>query len=290
MPRATVQDGIEIEYEIRGEGEPILFVMGLAGQLIDWPDEFVELFVAEGYQVIRFDNRDSGLSSKTDWKPPSHLRQLWAAIRRKPVAGAGYTLDDMADDAAGLLDTLQLDAAHIVGASMGGMISQTLATRHPERVRSLCSIMSNTGDRKHGLFSWRLVARLAKRRRPSRKNAVDYTVAVMEAISGPTFDAGAYRVRATASIERMFTPAGVMRQATAVAASPDRTEALGGIQCPTLVIHGMVDPLVKPSGGTATAKAVPNARLLMFPEMGHDLPSGRWDEIRDEIVANCRRA
>ncbi len=290
MPRTRVQDGIEIEYDVFGEGEPILFVMGLAGQLIDWPEEFVGLFVAEGYQVIRFDNRDSGLSTHEDWKPPSPMRQLWAAIRRKPVAGAGYTLDDMADDAAGLLDVLGHDSAHVVGASMGGMISQTLATRHPERVRSLCSIMSNTGDRRHGLFSWRLAARFATRRPPSRKNAVDYTVQVMEAIAGPTFDAEAYRVRAKASIERMFTPAGVMRQATAVAASPDRTEALAGLTCPTLVIHGLLDPLVKPSGGTATAKAVPNARLLMFPEMGHDLPLGRWDEIRDEIVANCRRA
>lgn len=290
MPRTTVQDGIEIEYEVIGDGEPMLFVMGLAGQLIDWPNEFVELFVNEGYQVIRFDNRDSGLSTHTDWKPPSHMRQLWAAIRRKPVEGAGYTLDDMADDAAGLLEALGHDGAHIVGASMGGMISQTLASRHPDRVRSLCSIMSNTGDRKHGLFSWRLAARLGRRGRPSRKNAVDYTVGVMEAISGPSFNAEAYRGRAEASIERNFTPDGVMRQSTAIAASPDRTEALGDIRCPTLVIHGLVDPLVKPSGGTATANAVANSRLLMFPEMGHDLPLDRWDEIRDAIVANAHRA
>ncbi len=290
MPNITVQADIDIEYDIRGDGEPILFVMGLGGQLIDWVDEFVDPFVDAGHQVIRFDNRDSGLSTMTDWRPPGMLKMLWAGLRRKPVAWSGYTVDDMADDAANLLDELGLESAHVVGASMGGMIAQTMAIRHPSRVRSLCSIMSNTGDRKNGMFSPSLIRRLAFRRPPNRARAVEYVVDVMEAISGPHFDRASYEVRAKADIERSFAPKAVMRQSAAIAASVDRTEALGRVCAPTLVIHGLVDPLVRPSGGTATARAIPGSRLLMFPDMGHDLPAPRADEIRDEILANVRRA
>jgi len=289
MPRAQVRDGIEIEYDVRGEGDPILFVMGLGGQLVDWVDEFVDLFVEAGHQVIRFDNRDSGLSTMTDHRPPGMLKMLWSGLRRKPVTWSGYTLDDMADDAAGLLDELGVGSAHVVGASMGGMIAQTMALRHPTRIRSLCSIMSNTGDRKNGMFSPSLIRRLAFRRPPNRARAVEYVVDVMEVISGPHFDREAYRVRAKADIDRSFAPKGVMRQSAAIAASVDRTEALGRVSAPTLVIHGLVDPLVRPSGGTATARAIPGSRLLMFPDMGHDLPAPRADEIRDAILANISR-
>ena len=290
MPTAEVQDGINIEYEITGEGEPLLFIMGLGGQLVDWPDEFVELFVEAGYQVIRFDNRDIGLSTQTDWTPPSHRRAVWAAIRQKPLKDAGYTLDDMADDAAGLLAHLKLDSAHVVGMSMGGMIAQALTIRHPLRVRSLCSVMSNTGDRTNGGFTWSLVRQFANRPTPTKETAVDGSIKMFEAISGPQFDSETYRVRAQESVDRSFTPMGIGRQTAAISASKDRTDQLGQVTCPTLVIHGMVDPLVKPSGGTATAAAVPGSRLLMFPDMGHDLPEPRWEEMRDAIVANTRRA
>ncbi|MGZ0218942.1 MAG: alpha/beta fold hydrolase [Acidimicrobiales bacterium] len=290
MPQATVQDGIEIEYEVVGEGEPLLFVMGLGGQLVDWPDEFVELFVEAGFQVIRFDNRDVGLSTQTSWKPPSHRRAIWAFIRRKPLKDVGYTVNDMADDAAGLLAHLRLDSAHVVGMSMGGMIAQALTIRHPLRVRSLCSVMSNTGDRKNGGFSWPLVRQFGNRPTPTRETAVDGAAEMFEAISGPWFDSDVYRINAEESVKRSFTPVGTARQTAAISASPDRTAQLGQVSCPTLVVHGMVDPLVQPSGGTATAAAVPGSRLLMFPDMGHDLPEPRWEEMRDAIVANTRRA
>lgn len=290
MPIAEVQDGINIEYEVSGEGEPLLLVMGLGGQLVDWPEEFVALFVEAGYRVIRFDNRDVGLSTQTDWTPASHRRAVWAAIRHKPLKNVGYTLDDMADDAAGLLAHLSLNSAHVVGMSMGGMIAQTLTIRHPGRVRSLCSVMSNTGDRKNGGLSWSLVRQFANRPTPTRATAVDAAIEMFEAISGPQFDADAYRGRAQESVDRSFTPTGVGRQTAAIIASSDRTDQLGQVACPTLVIHGMVDPLVKPSGGTATAAAVPGSRLLLFPDMGHDLPESRWEEMRDAIVANTHRA
>lgn len=291
MPKAMVQDGIELEYEVLGEGEPILLVMGLSGQLVDWPDEFVDLFVNTGHQVIRFDNRDTGLSTQTTGKTPSLWRSFWAAIRRKPAPWNGYTIEDMADDAAGLLDAIGIDSAHVVGASMGGMITQALAIRHPHRVRSICSIMSNTGDRKNGLISPSLARKFITGAKPETvEEALEATVEFFELASGPHYDAGTFRMRAKASLNRSFTPAGVTRQMAAIGASPDRTQQLGQLACPTLVVHGLVDPLVKPSGGIATAKAIPGSRLLMFPDMGHDLPEPRWLEMRDEILANIQRA
>ena len=276
----------------RGTGEPMLFIMGLAGQLIDWPDDFVDPFVEAGFQVIRFDNRDSGLSSKTAWAPPSRGAIVRAFLTRRAVGGVGYTVPDMADDAAGLLDALGVGPAHVVGASMGGMIAQELAIRHPAKVRSLCSIMSNTGDRKHGSIAASLAAHFA-RQRPAATvvpaDAVDAAVDLIAAVSGPHFDRARAQVAAQASVARSLTPDGVARQTAAIAGSRDRTRLLGSVQVPTLVIHGLVDRLIRPSGGIATARAVPGARLLAFPDMGHDLPRPRWPEIRDAIVTNAHR-
>ncbi len=287
----TVQaNGMTLEYETRGEGEPLLLIMGLAGQLSDWPDEFVDLFVEQGFQVTRFDNRDIGLSTQTDWEPPSQSQTARAAITRRPLKGAGYTLKDMADDAAGLLGELGIEAAHVVGVSMGGMIAQELAINYPQNVRSICSIMSNTGDRRRGGMSTSLMKKLARRPPPARETAVADSVSMFRLISGPHFDEDVFRERAEVSVSRSFTPRGVARQTAAIMASPDRTERLATLDLPALVIHGTADPLVKFSGGIATAKSIPGARLLAFPDMGHDLPRSRWNEMRDAIVQNTRRA
>lgn len=282
-------NGITIEYEVRGQGEPLLLVMGLAGQLTDWPEDFVDLFVDEGFQVIRFDNRDIGLSTQTDWEPPSRLKAIRAAVLRRQLKDVGYTLEDMAADAVGLLDGLGIDSAHVVGVSMGGMIAQEVAIGYPQRVRSLCSIMSNTGDRKNGMIAPSLMAKAARMKPPTRETALDDSVRVFELISGPHFDKEAYRDLAENSLKRSFTPAGVDRQTAAVGGSRDRTELLGSVTAPTLVIHGLLDPLVLPSGGVATAKAIGGSRLLSFGDMAHDLPRPRWIEIRDAIVLNTRR-
>jgi len=290
MASVEVTGGITIEYDVRGSGQPMLFVMGLGGQLTAWSDDFVDLFVQQGFQVIRFDNRDIGLSTQTEWTPPSQAKLMRSFLTRRPLQGAGYTLPDMADDAAGLLDALAIPRAHVVGVSMGGMISQELAIRHGDKVISLCSIMSNTGDRKNGGITTSLVRKLGRQKPATRATAVDQAVETFQAISGPHFDPHEHRQIARAELERSFTPQGVARQTAAIAASRDRTPLLGAVTAPTLVIHGLIDPLVKPSGGEATAKAIPSARLLAFGDMGHDLPRPRWSEIADEIITNARRA
>ena len=289
MASVEVSNGITIEYDLRGEGEPILFVMGLGGQLIDWPEEFVDLFVARGYQVIRFDNRDSGLSSQADWEPPTMRKSMMSMLSRRPLRGVDYTVEDMAVDAAQLLGVLNIDSAHVVGISMGGMIAQAMAVNHPNKVRSLCSIASKPGDRRSGGIAMSLIRQLRKRPEPTIENAVDESVRMFRAISGDHFDAERHRLNATAAVQRSFTPTGTARQAAAIGASPDRTKRLAQITVPTLVVHGMKDPLVKPSGGIATARAIPSSRLLMLPDTGHDLPRPRWQELCDAIVANSER-
>ena len=282
-------NGITIEYEVHGEGDPLLLVQGLSGQLIDWPDEFVAMLVADGFQVIRFDNRDIGLSTEFDWEAPSHLHQFLKMLDGG-LADGFLVNSDMAADAAGLLEALGIDQAHVVGVSMGGMIAQTLTIEHSAKVRSLTSIMSNTGDRKNGKIAARLIARLIRLPKPTRENAVDRSVEIFDAISGPAFDAAEYRSLAEQGVERSYREEGVARQTAAILASADRTEGLGGVTAPTLVVHGMVDPLVKPSGGVATARAIPGSRLVMYPDMGHDLPRARWRELIAEIRRNADRA
>ncbi len=289
MPTVDV-NGVTLHYERRGAGEPILFVMGLGGQLVDWPEDFLDLFVERGFETIVFDNRDVGLSSQTEWQPPSRWKQLRSMLTRRPVRGVGYTLTDMADDAAGLLAALDVGAVHVVGISMGGMIAQELAIEHAARIRSVCSIMSNTGDRRSGGIKGRLLTQLARSEPPSRDGAVDASVALFELVSGPHFEPARVREMAERSIERSFTPDGVARQSAAIMGSRDRTDLLAGVTAPTLVIHGQVDPLVKLSGGLATTAAIPDSRLLVYPDMGHDLPRPRWGEFADAIVGNARRA
>ena len=287
---------VSIEYEITGEGDPLLLVMGLSCQLIHWPDEFVELIAGRGFQVIRFDNRDIGLSTKFPGEPVGIGRTLASLVSRR-LARSQYLLADMADDAAGLLDHLGIDAAHVVGVSMGGMIAQSIAIDHPEKVHSLTSIMSNTGDRRYGRPTTALIRRMPGLMGGAPDNDGKITdeilangVEIGRLISGPHFNEADERAMIQRAFDRNYSPAGTMRQVMAISASPNRTKALHKLTVSTLVIHGLADPLVQPSGGVATAEAIPGSRLLMFPDMGHDLPRGRWEEIVDAITANAHRA
>ena len=288
---AAQVNGITIEYDEHGDvdGEPLLLVMGLGAQLIDWPLAFVDLLVERGFRVVRFDNRDIGLSTKIDAPPPT-VRQMVLSQLSRRFAHPVYLLEDMADDAAALLDHLGIDSAHVVGASMGGMIAQTIAIAHPGKVRSLTSIMSNTGDRRHGKIALKLLRKMPRVLAESRKDPIAGGLKTGRLIAGPHFDEAEARVLIEADLARDGDPAGSGRQTMAIAGSPDRTEALAEVDVPTLVIHGLVDPLVKPSGGVATANAIPNAKLLMFPDMGHDLPKTRWTEVVESIAANAREA
>jgi pimeloyl-ACP methyl ester carboxylesterase len=279
---------VKLCYETFGDrtNPPLLLIMGLSSQMVLWEDEFCEKLADRGFWVIRFDNRDCGRSTVLRDKPVPTRMQL---MIRHPRA-ASYALEQLADDAAGLLDHLEAENAHIVGASMGGMIAQLLAIRHPERVRSLVSIMSTTGNRRVGRPSPR-IARLLLRRVPRDRQAyiADF-VATWKAIGSPRYhDPSHLRALAERCYERGIHPAGSGRQLAAIVTTKDRTDQLKQLQLPTTVIHGDADPLVSPSGGRATAKAIPGARLVMMTGMGHDMPPQLWDQILDEIEATTAR-
>lgn len=268
----------------------MVLVMGLGAQLVAWPIDFVDLIVAEGFRVIRYDNRDVGLSTKFDHvKPPGIVQTLKSLISRR-FAKAPYRLTDMAGDLALLLDELGIAKAHVVGASMGGMIAQTFAIRYPDRALSLTSIMSNTGGRRHGGARFTLVRKLMTLRTKDPAKALEMGVEGSRLISGPMFDVEASRLLVADALDRSVDTDGTARQLAAIAASPDRTGDLGRLKIPTLVVHGLLDQLVKPSGGEATARAVPGSRLLMLPDMAHDLPRNRWPEVVTAIVDNAHRA
>jgi len=289
MARAHA-NGIELEYETFGSvvDPPLLLVMGLGAQLTAWPDGFCQLLVDRGYRVVRYDNRDVGLSTKlTDAPEPDVLAALGGDL-----SSAGYTLEDMADDAAGLLDALGIDRAHVVGASMGGMIAQTIAIRHPARVRSLCSIMSATGSPESLAPTPEAMAVLMRPPGATREEAIERSVEASLVIGSTGFpvDVDVLRARAAAAYDRCYEPMGVVRQLLAIRASGDRTAALQQLDVPTVVIHGSVDPLVPPLGGELTAKAIPGAQHVVIEGMGHDLPEGAWPVIVDAIVANASSA
>lgn len=288
MPLAEA-NGISICYEESGQGDPLLLVMGLGGQLVDWPAEFVDALVARRFRVIRFDNRDIGLSTEFSWTPPNRRAMLGNMVRPRDLE-VGYRLTDMASDAAGLLDVLGIEQAHVVGMSMGGMIAQTMTIEHPHRVRSLTSIMSNTGDRRNGGINPKVMMKILRAPKVSRAEAPEHNTEMYSLWAGSSWDRANHLAQNRLAVDRSFRPQGVERQTAAIAASPDRTEALGRITAPTLVVHGLEDKLVVPSGGTATAAAITHSRLLMFPDMGHDLPRTRDAEICDAIRRNADRA
>lgn len=281
-------NGISIEYVEQGTGDPLLLIMGLGAQLTDWPQGFVDKLAASGFRVIRFDNRDAGLSTEFDWEPPGRRKNIGMQVMGR-TPDAEYDLSDMAGDAAALLDALDIPSTHVVGVSMGGMIAQMMAVEHPDRVRSLTSIMSNTGDRRHGIISPKVLPKFLSHS-PTRETAALEGTMLYQHFAGPAWDFDVHLERARVGVARSYRPKGLLRQLAAIGATGDRTELLGRIDVPTLVIHGLVDPLVTPSGGIATAKAVPGAQLLMFPDMGHDLPTCRWDDMVSAIRTLAERA
>jgi pimeloyl-ACP methyl ester carboxylesterase len=282
-------NGIEIAYETIGDpsNPPLLLVMGLGMQLIHWDLELCRQLAERGFYVIRFDNRDSGHSTKVDAPVPDVRRAIVGLKLHAP-----YLLEDMADDAFGLLDHLGIEAAHVMGISMGGMIAQTMAIKRPERVLSLISIMSTTGDRRAGrpkLRVWGILLRQAPR---DRDAYIERFVHIFRAIGSPGFPLDAERIRelAGATYDRGHNTAGTGRQLAAIMASGDRTAQLRSLSVPTTVIHGQADPLVPFRGGRATAAAIPDARLIAVPGMGHDLPREVWPRVIDAVAETAARA
>ncbi len=281
---------VELCYETFGpeQARPLLLVMGLGSQMIFWEEEFCGMLVERGFRVIRFDNRDVGRSTIfRDGRSPT-LRQLLLRDKR----GSAYPLAELADDAVGLLDALGVPRADVVGASMGGMIAQLVAINHPERVRSLVSIMSTTGSRRVGNPQPAMLLRLLKRARQDREGYIADLVETLQAIGSKTnpTDPAALRELAARAYDRGYQPAGTARQLAAINTTVDRTRQLGSLRLPATVIHGTEDPLIRPSGGRATARAIPGANLLMLPGMGHDMPRALWPEIADAIARTAAMA
>jgi pimeloyl-ACP methyl ester carboxylesterase len=293
-PQLARTNGIELCYEIFGdaEAEPMLLIMGLGAQMIHWDDDFCRQLAARGFRVIRFDNRDIGKSSRlSGGKRLTAVELLKLKFLKIPVA-APYKLSDMAQDVIGLMDTLRIKSAHLVGASMGGMIAQEIAITFPERVRSLTSIMSTTGNPKIPPPTREASAILMA---PPPATKEEYFVRfaqtwkVLRAGSFPE-DEALDRSRAERTFERGLNPAGVGRQLRAILASGSRKERLRSVKAPTLVIHGTVDPLVRPEGGKDTAASIPGAKLLMVKGMGHALPIPMWPQIIDAIDKHAHAA
>ncbi|HEU5105978.1 MAG TPA: alpha/beta hydrolase [Solirubrobacterales bacterium] len=283
-------NGIKLCYQEMGDpdGEPLLLVMGLATQMIAWSEEFCALLAERGFRVVRFDNRDIGRSTKIKTAGlPGRVDML---IGRRGTAP--YLLRDMAADTLGLMDHLGMESAHLVGASMGGMIVQTAAIENPERVRSITSIMSTTGNRRVGHPSYKTFGLLLGNPPREREAAIERVVKTFKVIGSPGYPFEEERVREIAgrSFDRGHSEAGIARQLHAITASGDRTPGLRKLERPALVIHGKNDLLVNPSGGKATAKAIPDARLKMVAGMGHDLPRALWPDFAEEIAATAARA
>jgi pimeloyl-ACP methyl ester carboxylesterase len=291
-PTLASANGIEICHDTFGDrtAPALLLVMGLGAQMIAWEEEFCERLASRGYFVIRFDNRDIGLSTKfPQLGTPDLMALMGQALMGKPVV-APYTLRDMAADAIGLIDALGIERAHVVGASMGGAIAQEMAIHYPARLRSLTSIMSSTGDRNLPQASPEAMGVLLAPPPTDKDGYFQSYQRTWAVLRGPGFplDEAKDLERAARNWERGLNPPGVGRQLAAILASGDRTAALGTVRVPTLVIHGDADPLVRHEGGVATAKAIPGARLLTIKGMGHALPISMWPQVIDAIAAHAR--
>jgi pimeloyl-ACP methyl ester carboxylesterase len=282
MPRAHV-NGLELEYESFGSptGPPLLLVMGLSYQMIEWDDALCAMIADRGFRVTRFDNRDVGLSTKLDGLGAPDLAAMMGG-----AAGPPYTLDDMAADAVGLLDVIGAGTSHVVGVSMGGMIAQLIAINHPGRVLSLTSIMSTVGGPNVVQPEPAVMAQLLAPPGQTREERVQHSLANRRLIhgTGMPFDADGARRRAERAVDRCFYPDGGMRQIAAILAAPDRTAGLGTLRIPALVIHGENDPLVPRENGRQTAAALTGARVIMIPGMGHGLPEPVWPQVVDAIA------
>ncbi|HYF02768.1 MAG TPA: alpha/beta hydrolase [Patescibacteria group bacterium] len=279
--------GIEIVYQRFGDtaAPPVFLIMGAGAQMIAWPDGFCMELVSRGLQVIRFDSRDAGLSTHFTGAPD------FSAAMAGDFSTVPYTLSDIAADTVGLMDTLGFDAAHLVGASMGGMIAQTIAIEYPAQVRSLTSIMSTTGNQSVGQPDYSVLSALGAPP-DNREGYIEWRVQSLKAIGATAyaFDEEAARDIAGRSWDRDHDPLAMLRQAVAVLKSGDRTELLKTITAPTLVIHGKSDKMIDVSGGIATAEAIPNAKLVLFDGMGHGFPDPLWGEMADLIAEHVRQA
>ena len=290
MPNVTA-NGIEICYDTSGDrNKPaMLLVMGLGAQMTMWPDDFCRQLADRGYFVIRYDNRDVGLSTKFEGVKVELVMPSKPGERISIAGKPPYTISDMANDGVGLLDALGIKQAHIVGASLGGTIVQRMAAEHPQHVLSMTSIMSTTGDPQVGMGKPEAMAALFTPAPSERQANIEHSVKVGRLVAGPLFDEKRARQQAGARFDRSFYPDGVARQMAAAIADGDRTRLIASIKCPTLVIHGRVDPLVGLSGGEATAKAIPGAKLVVLDQMGHDLPEPLWPELVSHITAVAAR-
>ncbi len=292
MPRASLPTGVDLEYDSFGSTDDptLLLVMGFTAQMTNWQEGFCRMLAARGLHVVRFDNRDCGLSTKLDGQRVDPMAVMAAAAAGQPTPDVPYTLTDMAADAVGLLDHLGVDRAHVTGASMGGMIVQTLAIEHPERLLSVTSVMSTVGDLAYGTPTKEALAVLLTPPPSSRDDYVDRSANFAVWSSKRYFDAELVRRMAAAAYDRSFYPEGAARQLAAIYKSGDRTARLRDVDVPMLVIHGLDDTLIAPSGGRRTAELVPGATLLEVADMGHDLPEPLWPQLVDAIVAHAERA
>lgn len=290
MPRAAVSTGVELEYETHGDrGDPaLLLVNGYTSQMLGWNIELVSQFVAQGLFVIRFDNRDVGLSTKLDGQRAQPAKVLAAALASEALPDVPYTLSEMAADGIGLLDHLGIDSAHIAGVSMGGMIVQTMAIEHPTRIATLTSIMSSPGDPRVGRPTPE--ARDALLAAPPAEREA-YLAAAADAKvwqSRRYYDKEAVVALAAAQYDRCFYPEGAGRQLAAIYATGDRSTGLSALDVPTLVIHGRDDTLITPEGGERTAELIPGARFLFVTDMGHDLPRPLYPMFAEAIGGHIR--
>ncbi len=293
---ASIQaNGITIEYDSFGASDhpSMLLIMGLGAQMTLWPIEFCEALAAHGFHVIRFDNRDIGLSSKFDQAGIPDMAAMMMAVMTGKKPDLAYSLDDMAADAIELLDALGIDRAHIVGASMGGMIAQVVAAKYPRKVLSLTSIMSTTGNPAVPPAQPDAMAVLTNRPTTTDTDSlVAFLVNAARVIGSPAYPPNEERLitRVRADLARSYSPTGYMRQMAAIIASGDRRAQLAAITAPTLVIHGDADPLVSVEGGRDTAANITGAELKIIPGMGHDLPLPLVDTIADAIAGIALRA
>jgi pimeloyl-ACP methyl ester carboxylesterase len=278
MTRAKINDRIELEYDTFGrETDPaLLLIMGFTAQMVTWDSDFCNMLAAGGLRVIRFDNRDCGLSTHLDGDVVNTDEVLRAAMLQEPIPAVPYTLSDMAADATGLLDYLGIEQAHVLGASMGGMIAQTFAIEYPQRTLSLTSVMSQTGEPEYGQSTPEALEALLTPTPTDRDGYIKFST------RWQVWQSKKYRsdelsyAAAVRDYDRMFYPEGGSRQLVAIYASGSRAEGLQLLNVPTLVVHGLDDTLISPTGGQRTADLIPNARLLMLDDMGHDLPRPLW--------------